>query len=147
MANLGDLAAPRQFQPLSSRSLMSLAFEPALRDWQAEFAQRAGRAPQMPDQSYDYETALRHGVRPQRYEHDPRYEGDRLGSYHWQSSVVAPPYAQPLPLKSADHPTAWMETFMQQYGVDPHRATAEQLQDARQRGIAPDWGMQPLEVR
>lgn len=87
--------------------------------WRNEFAQRFGEQPNLaPGGDYDYRAAWLNGVVPQPYAYDDN-------AYHWPSSVPVPPFAQPLDLKAADHPTAWMEHYMRQYGVDPNEAAAQ----------------------
>ena len=56
---------------------------------------------------YDYRGAWKAGVGAQDYEFD-----DRM---HWPSSTT-----DGRMLKSPKHPTAWMEYFMQDPGVDPN---------------------------
>jgi hypothetical protein len=87
--------------------------------WAREFQQRYGEAPNLNDPDYDYRAAWAAGVRPQRYEHDG-------GAYHWPS--VLP---NGTPLKSANHPTAWMETFMRATGRDPHEFGITTPEDAQ----------------
>ena len=60
-----------------------------------------------PRADYDYRGAWKAGVGAQDYEFD-----DRM---HWPSSTAAGRM-----LKSPKHPTAWMEYFMQDTGVDPN---------------------------
>jgi hypothetical protein len=60
-----------------------------------------------PEPVYDYRGAWLAGVGPQDYAHDPN-------SQHWQSSTP-----DGKPLKSPNHPTAWMEYFMRHHKTDP----------------------------
>jgi hypothetical protein len=77
--------------------------------WYSEFVSQYGEEPNLDDPNYDYRTAWKAGIEPQRYEHDH-------GRYHWPSQV--PETGQML--KGPDHPTKWMNDFMQQNGVDPN---------------------------
>ena len=71
-----------------------------------------------PESDYDYRGAWKAGVSAQPYEYDS-------GMMHWPSSTP-----EGKMLKSPSHPTAWMEHFMQQYGVDPHDVGANSYGDA-----------------
>lgn len=100
-----------------------LYFAPGWRDWRRGFINEVGSPPNVaPGGDYDYRRAWLHGATPQM---DPV-----SGAFHGLSAVAAPPYAEPLPLKSPDHPTAWMETFMQVFGVDPRVVRPEEVTPA-----------------
>lgn len=75
--------------------------------WHAEFQKQYNETPNLDDDQYDYRSAYKAGIVP-----TPDTEGD--GTYHWPSSL---PTGQHL--KSEDHPTMWMEKFMQATGKDP----------------------------
>ena len=76
--------------------------------WYSEFQKQYGEAPDLSkNANYDYRKAWNAGVRPER---DP-YDSNR---YHWPSST---PTSEML--KSATHPTAWKEHYMQAKGVNP----------------------------
>jgi hypothetical protein len=75
--------------------------------WFREFVQQYGEEPNSNDPDYDYRAAYQAGIAPDRYEYDG-------GRYHWPSSLPDGTH-----LKSENHPTMWMEQFMQQTGVDP----------------------------
>lgn len=107
-----------------------MQFAPGFSNWRREFRQNHGEEPNLNDPSFDYRMAHAAGAAPEPYQHDG-------GRHHWQSSVQVPPMAQPVSLKAPNHPTAWMETFMQRYGVDPHEAAPEQLLEAYMAGIIP----------
>lgn len=117
--------APRQ-NPL----LQALMFDPRYRQWVRE-AGGLARLPEVlgPGVDYDYAAAVRHGVAPELYPVD--------GRQHWPSVVEVAPRAEPLSLKAAGHPTAWMEGFMQATGVDPHEADAAAWARARAAGALP----------
>lgn len=74
--------------------------------WYHEFIRQYGEAPNLNTPDYDYRAAYRAGVKPER---DP-YDSNR---YHW------PDVSGGKMLKSRDHPTMWMQRYMQMYGVDP----------------------------
>ena len=76
-------------------------------DWYAAFQQRYGEAPDLDTKDYDYRKAWAAGLRPTPSQHDD-------GFPHWPSSLSSGEM-----LKSEDHPTAWKEHFMRQYGIDP----------------------------
>lgn len=121
--------------PARLNALGPLLFDPRYREWMRSMG-GAAALPEMaaPGGDYDYAAAIRHGVVPETYAHDP-------GQQHWQSVVEAPPYARPVPLKSAEHPTAWMEQFMATTGVDPHEADAAAWARARAAGAMPRFDM------
>ena len=82
--------------------------EIAATPWYAEFTKQYGEFPDLSkNANYDYRKAWNAGVRPER---DP-YDSNR---YHWPSST---PTGEML--KSATHPTAWKEHYMQAKGVNP----------------------------
>jgi hypothetical protein len=96
--------------------------------WHKEFKTRYGGDPNLDDPEYDYRAAYKAGLYPTRYEHDK-------GAYHWPS--VTP---QGGMLKGKNHPTAWMEGFMQETGVDPNAvgATKEDWDRYQMLQRAPD---------
>ena len=108
----------------------AMAGQPPYSDWNAQFRQRYGEAPNLDDPTYNYRLAYALGSQPQAYVHDP-------GMMHWSSAAPVPPYAEPADLKGANHQTKWMQAFMDRYGMDPHEAGTEQIQDAIRRGIIP----------
>ncbi len=89
-----------------------MAFDPNVRAWKNGFQAQYGEPPQMNDPSFDYRKAFMAGNVPQSY------AGDN-GAYHWDSRGKAP-----------DHPTEWMNDFMQKFGADPIMAA--------QQGLTPD---------
>ena len=90
-------------------------------DWYKEFEQQYGEPPDLRPMSddpklgpnYDYLKAWESGMRPVR---DP-YDNNR---YHWGSALPGGEM-----LKSENHPTAWKEHFMRQYGVNPDALPAD----------------------
>ena len=83
-------------------------FDPDIRAWRKEFKQQYGEEPQIEGSDYDYKTAVLSGLRPTAYAPDG-------GKYHWPSSTD-----DGTMLKAKNHPTAWMENYMQKFGVDPN---------------------------
>lgn len=89
------------------------------RQWYEQFKQKNGGAPNIEDPDYDYRAAWKAGIRPAPYEHDN-------GAYHWASST-----GEGQMLKSENHPTAWMEQFMQQTGKDPNDVGVKSPEEAK----------------
>lgn len=85
------------------------AFQSGIRDtdWFRSFVKKYGEEPNLDAKEYDYRKAWASGIRPQP---DP-YDG---GMPHWPSALPSGEM-----LKSTDHPTAWKEYFMREYGVNP----------------------------
>jgi hypothetical protein len=108
----------------------AMATQSPYADWARVFQKRYGSQPNLNDPAYNYRLAWSLGAQPQRYAHDDN-------AYHWTSSAPVAPYAEAADLKGPNHPTRWMETFMQRYGVDPHEASPQQMSDAMTRGIVP----------
>jgi hypothetical protein len=89
--------------------------------WYSEFKQNYGVEPDFNTKDYDYMAAFKAGIKPSRDPYDigpnpvtglPAPEG---GRYHWASKTP-----EGLWLKNPEtHPTAWMETFMEQTGKNP----------------------------
>ena len=75
--------------------------------WYKEFQKQYNEQPNLDDPQYDYRAAWKAGLQPER---DP-YDKNR---YHWPSSL---PSGQML--KGKEHPTAWMEYFMRDTGINP----------------------------
>ena len=72
-----------------------------------------------PRSDYDYRGAWKAGVGAQEYQYD-----DRM---HWPSST-----GDGRILKSPKHPTAWMEFFMDEYGVDPNELGLRSAEEAKE---------------
>lgn len=91
-----------------------MAMDPAVREWRNAFTRKFGQPPNTEnDPSFDYRQAWLSGDRPQPVPHDD--------IPHWGSSGK----------NEAAHSTAWMNDFLQQFGVnptDPGPATPEQSQ-------------------
>lgn len=77
--------------------------------WFKEFVTQYGEEPDLsPNADYDYITAWKAGVRPERDPYDQ-------GRFHWASKTPSGEW-----LKAEGHPTRWKETFMEQSGgVNP----------------------------
>jgi hypothetical protein len=86
--------------------------------WYSQFKEHYGQEPNLNDPRYDYRAAWKGGVTPRINPHDQLY--------HWDSSL---PSGQML--KREDHPTVWMEHFMQQTGVDPQDMSPEAVATIR----------------
>ena len=134
MAGIGSL--PPGWSPESEqRFQLALMSQPGWRDWYRGFIAKVGQKPNLdPGGDYDYRRAYSYGAVP---ELDPV-----SGDYHGLSAITAPPYAEALPLKAGDHPTAWMETFMRVFGVDPRavppdQVTPEMVSFIRSIGLVP----------
>lgn len=77
--------------------------------WYNQYKNKYGGEPDLNNTDYDYRKAYLAGVKPQNYEFDPKIQ-------HWPSTT---PSGESL--KSANHPTAWMNDFMSSTGTDPLR--------------------------
>jgi hypothetical protein len=129
MAGLMDMLMGKLSPDQESNFQRDMQFAPGYRDWRVEFSRKYGGQPNLNDPLYNYRAAWASGVKPEPYQHDN-------GSYHWPSSASVAPFNN-VPLKGKNHPTAWMEKFMQHYGSDPHEASSEQILDAFRRGMIP----------
>jgi len=76
--------------------------------WFKEYVKEYGEEPDLDTKDYDYRSAWKSGVRPER---DP-FDKNR---YHWASSN---PETGEM-LKSKEHPTAWKEEYMKRTGKNP----------------------------
>lgn len=95
-----------------------MQFAPGWSNWRRDFTQRFGEAPNIaPGGDYNYRAAWMLGPPPEPYAPDN-------GHYHGTSSAIVPPFKEPVDFKSPDHPTAWMESFMRQFGLDPNDAVS-----------------------
>lgn len=109
---LGPVASPGyQLGPEDEKKFQAfMAFDPNVRAWRNQFSNRYGEQPnEQSDPTFDYRAAFASGNVPQPY------AGDN-GMYHWDSRGKAP-----------DHQTAWMNTFMQKFGVDPMMMQSQQV--------------------
>lgn len=71
-----------------------------------EFVKKFGELPNPDDPNYDYRRAWKAGIQPEQNKVD--------GLYHWPDATSSGEW-----LKSPRHPTAWMNPFMKQYGINP----------------------------
>lgn len=94
-------------------------------EWFKEYVKEYGEEPDLNTKDYDYRSAWKAGVRPQR---DP-YDKNR---YHWSSSN---PETGEM-LKSKEHPTAWKEEYMKQTGKNPDEAGITKEQAGMAKGGA-----------
>jgi hypothetical protein len=75
--------------------------------WYKDYTKKYGEAPDLNTKDYNYRAAWQLGARPELYKYD--------NTYHWPST------AQGRSLKAVNHPTAWMEDYMQITGRDPNQ--------------------------
>lgn len=94
-------------------------------EWFKEYVKEYGEEPDLNTKDYDYRSAWKAGIRPQR---DP-YDKNR---YHWSSSN---PETGEM-LKSKEHPTAWKEEYMKQTGKNPDEAGITKEQAGMAKGGA-----------
>jgi hypothetical protein len=107
---LAAAARPQMMNPNIAAQGKEIKFqrEIAASPWYSEFTKQYGEIPDLSkNANYDYRKAWSAGIRPER---DP-YDNNR---YHWPSSTSTGEM-----LKSATHPTAWKEYYMQAKGVNP----------------------------
>ncbi len=106
-----------------------MAFDPGVRAWRNGFQNRFGEQPRIDgDNTFNYREAYLAGNGPEPYAHDT--------VPHWKSTG-----------KSKDHPTAWMETFMQQFGVDPNDIPAGSWTPEMQQFMQGQIGRVPTKPR
>ena len=94
-------------------------------EWFKEYVKEYGEEPDLNTKDYDYRSAWKAGVRPQR---DP-YDKNR---YHWSSSN---PETGEM-LKSKEHPTAWKEEYMKRTGKNPDEVGVTKEQAGMNKGGA-----------
>ncbi len=94
-------------------------------EWFKEYVKEYGEEPDLNTKDYDYRSAWKAGVRPQR---DP-YDKNR---YHWSSSN---PETGEM-LKSKEHPTAWKEEYMKRTGKNPDEVGITKEQAGMAKGGA-----------
>jgi hypothetical protein len=105
-------------------------FDPAIRAWRSEFIQRFGYAPDLDDPDYNYRRAIAMGLRPEYLEADQ--------SMHWVQDAELAPLRERVPLKSPDHPTAWMGPVFEVTGTDPREMSQAQWEEAEAQGALTD---------
>ena len=89
--------------------------------WFKEFVAQYKEEPDLsPNADYDYITAWRAGVRPER---DP-YDQNR---YHWSSKTP-----EGVMLKKPEHPTLWKTHFMDKTGQNPDAIGVKTEQQAQE---------------
>jgi hypothetical protein len=93
-----------------------MANKSPFKEWQQTFRDRFGEAPNLDSPDYNTRAAWLSGAQPKPYAPDG-------GLYHWPSNsgelATVGPWATPVPFKSSDHPSAWMQTYMDANRVDP----------------------------
>jgi hypothetical protein len=103
-----------------------MAFDPNVRQWRNSFQNRYGEQPNTDsDPTFSYRKAWQAGEVPQPY-------GPDQGMPHWGSAGKLP-----------GHPTAWMNDFMQRFGVDPNVLQPEQITPEMQQFMQQQIGRQP----
>ena len=81
-------------------------------EWYKSIQRDYGETPNLDEQAYNLRAAYERGVQPEIYPYDNRY--------HWPSSYMSPE-GKVESLKAFNHPTAWMEDYMNLTGgIDPH---------------------------
>lgn len=76
--------------------------------WYKEYTKKYGETPDLNTPDYNYRAAWQLGAKPELYKYD--------NTYHW------PSVAKGRSLKAVNHPTAWMEDYMQLTGGrDPNQ--------------------------
>jgi len=105
---MADNAFSRFWNPGHEQQFQNyMAFDPGVRSWRNAFVAKAGGPPQIDGGDFNYREAFLAGNGPEANAHDT--------VPHWKSTG-----------KAKDHPTAWKETFMQSFGVDPDDLAPEQ---------------------
>jgi hypothetical protein len=99
--DLPDLQTQQQVQLSPEEELVFQKWITQL-PWYEQFKLKYGEPPNLNDPMYDYRAAWKAGVTPQINPSD--------NMYHWSD------FAGNKMLKSPNHPTAWMEYFMNQFG-------------------------------
>jgi len=109
MSHLVSKQHTRPVPKMAAASFDEASFQKGIRDtdWFKEYVDEYGEEPDLDTKDYDYRKAWAEGIRPER---DP-YDNNR---YHWRSSLGSGEM-----LKSKDHPTAWKEHYMREFGVNP----------------------------
>ena len=81
-------------------------------EWYKSIQRDYGETPNLDEQSYNLRAAYERGIEPEIYPYDNRY--------HWPSSAMDTS-GRAESLKAFNHPTAWMEDYMNLTGGrDPH---------------------------
>lgn len=103
-----------------------MSFDPNVRAWKNGFQNKFGEQPNTEsDPTFNYREAWQAGNKPQAYEYDTMP--------HWDSRGKAP-----------DHTTAWMNDFMQRFGVDPNALQPHEVTPEMQQFMQQQIGDQPL---
>jgi hypothetical protein len=98
--------APWKLTTLSPEEEIKFQQEFVSSPFYQQFIANYGQPPNVNDPQYDYRRAWKEGVYPSISKHDNKY--------HWASKAPSGAW-----LKSPDHPTHWMEEYMQMTGKDP----------------------------
>jgi hypothetical protein len=79
--------------------------------WHKQFIEKYKEEPDLNTPDYDYRKAWKAGIVPELNNYD--------NAYHWASGYLDPKTNQNVWLKSQNHPTAWMQHFLDKTGKDP----------------------------
>lgn len=95
-----------------------MAFDPAVTNWKRSFQAKYGEAPNLVDDpTFDYRQAWLAGNSPKAI------DGDTVP--HWDSRG-----------KAEDHPTKWMNDFMEHFGVSPTELPGGKATPAQQEFLS-----------
>jgi hypothetical protein len=116
MATWDDLLAPMQSNQ-DQPNWGGLSFPPEMEGrfqsevqatpWYSQFQERFGEKPNLDTQDYNTRRAWFNGIKPQDTQYDP-------GLQHWTSKTSGGGN-----LKSVDHPSTWMQNYMEMTGKNP----------------------------
>mgnify|MGYP006276434159 CR=1 FL=1 len=106
-----DIAPPAKVK-LTPAEEIKFQNEMKSSDWYKEYKNNYGEAPNLDSKDYNYRAAWKSGAKPERYAPDE----NRL---HWPSET-----SKGESLKAINHPTGWMEDYMQLTGKDPSEPTS-----------------------
>ncbi len=108
-------------------------------DWYKQFQSRYGEVPNLNDSQYDYRKAWEAGIRPAPDPYDNNFP-------HWSDRA---PNGEMM--KSPDHPTIWMEYFMNATGgKNPEALGLKDYDQAKQflgKDFVPDEVLQAIRSR
>lgn len=94
-------------------------------DWFKEFVAQYGEEPNLSESAdYDYFTAWKMGVRPER---DPNDEN----RFHW-GSYAENKFGRKVLLKKAGHKTLWKTRLMEETGINPDEIGIKNEQQGQQ---------------
>jgi len=112
-------------QSLTALSMAEeLEFQKWIKDtsWYKEYLKSYNEEPNLNDPNYDYRAAWKSGIVPEINSSDNKY--------HWSD------FGNDKMLKSPNHPTAWAQFFMNQFGINPDILSKD---DARVKAYQNAW--------